>query len=224
MNADFNAIIITLKLAAVTSIILLLVAIPIAWCLASWQSRFKPLVQAFLALPLILPPTVLGFYLLLLFAPNSPVGEFWFWLTGERLAFSFSALVIGSVLYSLPFAIQPLYAGFSQFDRRYFDVAARLNLPWHVRVFRLFIPMQAPHILIALGLSFAHTIGEFGVVLMIGGNIPGQTRVVSIALFDHVEALDYQHAHQLALVLVVFSIALLAAMYGLQQRRHRHEV
>jgi molybdate transport system permease protein len=219
MFDDANAIWLTLQLAIISSLCLLVFALPLAWFLARWRHPLKPIVQSIIALPLVLPPTVLGFYLLIAFAPDSFIGSSWQAITGERLAFSFSALILGSMLYSLPFAVQPLYAGFSQFNRDYLAVGASLNLPPLQRFLHIVLPMHWPHIFIALGLCFAHTIGEFGVVLMIGGNIPDQTRVVSIALFDHVESLQYGKAHQLSAVLIVFSLAMLTLMYWVQRKK-----
>ncbi|NVK54881.1 MAG: molybdate ABC transporter permease subunit [Alteromonadaceae bacterium] len=197
----------------------MLLALPVSWGLSRWNSPFKSVVQAIVALPLVLPPTVLGFYLLLAFAPDSVIGSWWQSITGERLAFTFEALLLGSVIYSLPFAVQPLHAGFTQLHPHYLETARMLNLPWYTRLRVVVLPAIKPSIFIAAGLSFAHTIGEFGVVLMIGGNIPGETRVVSIALFDHVESLNYASAHMLAAVLLVFSLLLLIALYYLQGKR-----
>ncbi|TPV60864.1 molybdate ABC transporter permease subunit [Aestuariibacter sp. GS-14] len=213
---DIQAIWLTAKLALVTTLILMVVAVPMAWWLSRWQGAGKALVQAIIALPLVLPPTVLGFYLLIAFSPNNAFGQGWQALFGSPLAFTFEALVIGSVLYSLPFAVQPLHAGFSQLQPALLETAAMLNVPSTARWRYIILPAMLPHALIAAGLSFAHTIGEFGVVLMIGGNIPGETRVASIALFDHVEALDYTQAHQLAAVLLVVSLLLLIALYWRQ--------
>ncbi|MCU7555815.1 molybdate ABC transporter permease subunit [Alteromonas sp. ASW11-19] len=215
---DWQAVILTLQLALITGGLLLIFALPLAWWLAGWRSRMKTLVLAIVALPLVLPPTVLGFYLLLAFAPDSGIGEAWQWLTGEQLAFSFSALVLGSLLYSLPFAVQPLYTGFEQLDRRYLDAAATLGMSRIARYRHVVFPLIRPHLLIAFGLTVAHTIGEFGVVLMIGGNIPGETQVLSIALYDHVEALDYPRAHAMALALLGFSFVLLMALYQLSRK------
>lgn len=213
---DIQAIWLTAKLALVTTLILMVVAVPMAWRLSRWQGAGKALVQAIIALPLVLPPTVLGFYLLIAFSPNNALGQGWQALFGSPLAFTFEALVIGSVLYSLPFAVQPLHAGFTQLQPALLETAAMLNVPSIARWRYIILPAMLPHALIAAGLSFAHTIGEFGVVLMIGGNIPGETRVASIALFDHVEALDYTQAHQLAAVLLVVSLLLLIALYWRQ--------
>lgn len=216
---EATAIILTLKLAGLSTLLLMLLALPVSWGLSRWNSPFKSVVQAIVALPLVLPPTVLGFYLLLAFAPDSVIGSWWQSITGERLAFTFEALLLGSVIYSLPFAVQPLHAGFTQLHPHYLETARMLNLPWYTRLRVVVLPAIKPSIFIAAGLSFAHTIGEFGVVLMIGGNIPGETRVVSIALFDHVESLNYASAHMLAAVLLVFSLLLLIALYYLQGKR-----
>lgn len=216
---EVQAILLTLKLAIISTLLLMLVAIPVGWGLSRWHSPWKSLVQAIVALPLVLPPTVLGFYLLLAFAPDSLFGALWLTLTGERLAFTFEALVLGSVIYSFPFAVQPLYAGFSQLHMNYLETARMLNLPAWQQFKYVVLPVLKPSLVIAAGLSFAHTIGEFGVVLMIGGNIPGETRVVSIALFDQVEMLDYSAAHQLAGVLLAFSVVLLFALYYWQSKR-----
>ncbi|MED5236291.1 MAG: molybdate ABC transporter permease subunit, partial [Pseudomonadota bacterium] len=200
--STLEAILLTLKLAFITSGLLLLIALPLAWFLANWQSKAKPLVMSILALPLVLPPTVLGFYLLIAFSPQSALGQGWQSLTGSNLAFSFEGLVLGSVIYSLPFALQPLYSGFSQLDNRYLDVAKTLGFSATEAFIKIVLPLSKAPIVVALGLSFAHTIGEFGVVLMIGGNIPGETQVLSIALYEQVEALEYSSAHNLALALL----------------------
>ncbi|MEC7510125.1 MAG: molybdate ABC transporter permease subunit [Pseudomonadota bacterium] len=211
--STLEAIFLTLKLAFITSGLLLLIALPLAWFLANWQSKAKPLVMSILALPLVLPPTVLGFYLLIAFSPQSALGQGWQSLTGSNLAFSFEGLVLGSVIYSLPFALQPLYSGFSQLDNRYLDVAKTLGFSAVEAFIKIVLPLSKAPIVVALGLSFAHTIGEFGVVLMIGGNIPGETQVLSIALYEQVEALEYNSAHNLALALLIFSFVMLAALY-----------
>lgn len=213
MNGDMDAIWLTLELAMITSLVLMLIATPLAWKLSRWQHKAKNLVLAVVALPLVLPPTVLGFYLLVVFSPDALAGQLWQAVTGQQLAFSFSGLVLGSVIYSLPFAVQPLYASFIQLDSRYIDVARTMGMSKWSRFRRIIMPICKPAFIVALGLSFAHTIGEFGVVLMIGGNIPGETQVLSIALFEHVEALEYGQAHALALGLLVFSFLLMALLY-----------
>lgn len=215
---DITAVWLTLKLAFISTAILMLIAMPLAWWLANWRHPAKPVVQALIALPLVLPPTVLGFYLLLAFSPQNWLGGGWQALTGSQLAFSFSGLVIGSVIYSLPFAVQPMYAGFVQLDRQYLETARMLGLSRLARAFKVILPMIRPQIITAVGLAFAHTLGEFGVVLMIGGNIPGETQVLSISLYDHVESLAYDQAHQLAIGLVLFSLLLMTLLYRLNRK------
>jgi molybdate transport system permease protein len=214
---DLAAIMLTLKLATVTTIILLLIGTPLAWWLAHTRFRGKALVEAIVALPLVLPPTVLGFYLLLCFAPTSPLGQFWQGLTGQPLAFSFNALVIGSVLYSLPFVVQPLQAGFTQLPQSLLEAAATMGADLKDQFISIVLPLTRRSFISAASLGFAHTIGEFGVVLMIGGNIPGETQVLSIALYDKVENLQYSQAHWLAGGLIIFSLALLALIYSLNR-------
>ncbi|QJR82344.1 molybdate ABC transporter permease subunit [Alteromonas pelagimontana] len=213
MATDVTAILLTLKLAVITSVLLMAIATPLAWWLSRSQHPLKNLLQSIIALPLVLPPTVLGFYLLIAFSPNSALGQLWLTTTGSQLAFSFTGLVVGSLIYSLPFAVQPLYTGFVQLDKRYLDVAKTLGMKRFTCFRKIVIPLCRPFFVIAFGLSFAHTVGEFGVVLMIGGNIPGETQVLSIALYDHVESLEYQKAHLLAFGLLVFSFVLLSILY-----------
>ena len=216
---DFQAIGLTLQLALLTSVILLVVATPLAWWLARWQHPLRPLVHALIALPLVLPPTVLGFYLLVAFSPNSSLGAGWMALTGNTLAFSFAGILIGSLIYSLPFAVQPLYNAFEHLDKRYIEVGQTFGLTKMQQFRYVVLPLTRSAFITAIGLSFAHTLGEFGVVLMIGGNIPGETKVISIALFDHVESLNYGAAHQLAFALLVFSFLLLAILYRLNRKQ-----
>lgn len=211
--SDISAIWITLKLAFISSLILVLIGTPIAWRLSQSRWRLKPLIEAVVALPLILPPTVLGFYLLLAFAPDSPLGASWQQITGTSLAFSFSGLVIGSVIYSLPFVVQPLQAAFEQLPRDLLEAAATMGATPLDRFATIVMPITRRSFVTAASLAFAHTIGEFGVVLMIGGNIPGVTQVVSIALYDHVETMHYAQAHLLAAGLLLFSLLLLTAVY-----------
>lgn len=210
---DLDAILLTLKLAAVTTVILLLIGTPLAWWLAHSKIKLKPIIEAIVALPLVLPPTVLGFYLLLAFAPDSPLGQLWLGVTGHSLAFSFSALVIGSAFYSLPFVVQPLQASFEQLPKRLLEAAATMGASRKDQFASIVFPLCKRSFIAATSLGFAHTIGEFGVVLMIGGNIPGETQVLSISLYDKVENLQYQQAHWLAAGLVVFSLFLLAFIY-----------
>jgi molybdate transport system permease protein len=214
VNAEMlNTVLLTFKLALVTSVLLLIIVTPLAWFLANWQHKAKSLVLSVLALPLVLPPTVLGFYLLIAFSPQSALGQWWLALTGSTLVFSFQGLVLGSLIYSLPFALQPLYSGFVQLDKRYLEVASSLGFSRLEGLYRIVLPLCKAPIIVAFGLSFAHTVGEFGVVLMIGGNIPGETQVLSIALYEQVEALEYERAHVMSLGLLVFSFIVLALLY-----------
>jgi molybdate transport system permease protein len=217
-NPDIIALFITLKLAFLTTVILLVVGTPLAWWLARSRWRFKFLIEAVVALPLVLPPTVLGFYLLLTLGPNGPIGQLMNMLGAESLAFSFSGLVFASVFYSMPFVIQPLQDAFNAIGRRPMEVAATLGASPLDRFLTIAIPLARPGFLTAAVLGFAHTIGEFGVVLMIGGNIPGETQVLSIAIYDHVEALEYSNAHWLSGGLVVLSFLMLVTVYGLNRR------
>jgi molybdate transport system permease protein len=215
---DLIALFVTLKLASISTIVLLLIGTPIAWWLSHSHWRYKYFVEAIIALPLILPPTVLGFYLLVSLGPNGPIGGLLSALSGESLAFTFTGLVIGSVVYSMPFVIQPLQNAFSAIGQRPLEVAATLGASPIDRFFSIAIPMARPGFITATVLGFAHTLGEFGVVLMIGGNIPGSTQVVSISIYDHVEALEYGQAHALSASLLLFSFVLLLIVYGANRR------
>ncbi len=217
-RADLVALAITLELAAVSTLILLLLGTPLAWWLGRSRGRFKFVLEAVVALPLVLPPTVLGFYLLIALGPRGPVGGLMQALGGRPLAFTFTGLVIGSVLYSLPFVVQPLQNAFAAVGRRPLEVAATLRASPLDRFFTVAVPLARSGFLTAAVLGFAHTIGEFGVVLMIGGNIPGETQVLSIAIYDHVESLEYARAHWLAGGLLVLSFVLLAAIYAFNRR------
>ncbi len=212
--ADLAAMGLSLRLAAVSTLALLLAGTPLAWWLAHTRSRWRGPVAALTALPLVLPPTVLGFYLLLAFGPEGLVGRPAAALGLGPLAFSFEGLVIGSVLYSLPFVVQPLRGAFEAVGRRPLEAAATLRAGPVDRFFTVALPMARPGFLTAAVLGFAHTIGEFGVVLMIGGGIPGETRVVSVQLYEHVEALAYGQAHWLAGTLLLFSFLVLLVVYG----------
>jgi molybdate transport system permease protein len=217
---DWEAIVLSLRLAASTTAILLLLATPVAWWLAHTASRARALVGAVVALPLVLPPTVLGFYLLITLGPQGWVGQGMQALGWGLLPFSFGGLLLGSVIYSLPFAVQPLQHAFESMGRRPLEVAATLRAsPW-AAFWRVALPLARPGYVSAAILSFAHTVGEFGVVLMIGGNIPGQTQVVSTQIYGHVEALQYGQAHALSLGMVLFALLVLLAL-GLVQRRQR---
>jgi molybdate transport system permease protein len=217
-DADLVALRVTLQLAVLTTLILLVLGTPLAWWLARSRWRFKFLVEAVVALPLVLPPTVLGFYLLVTLGPHGPVGGLMEALGGRPLAFTFAGLVVGSVIYSLPFVVQPLQGAFTSLGRRPLEVAATLRASPFDRFFTVAVPLARPGFLTATVLGFAHTVGEFGVVLMIGGNIPGRTQVLSIAIYDHVESLEYSHAHILSGGLLMISFLLLIAVYALNRR------
>jgi molybdate transport system permease protein len=213
-----TALLLTLELAGVSTLVLLLLGTPLAWWLARSASRLRFVVEALVALPLVLPPTVLGFYLLIALAPHGPFGATTEALGLPPLAFSFTGLVIGSVFYSLPFVVQPLQEAFRAIGQRPFDVAATLRASPLDRFFTVALPLARPGFLTATVLGFAHTLGEFGVVLMIGGNIPGETQVISIAIYEHVEALDYERAHVLSAVLLVLSFVMLMSLYAVNRR------
>lgn len=212
-SSEWQAIELTLRLAATSTLILLLIGTPLAYWLSRQRGNLAAFLEAVVALPLVLPPTVLGFYLLIALAPDSLIGRVWQALAGDQLAFSFWALVIGSVIYSLPFVVQPLQQAFMRVPAKLLAASATLGAsPWDQ--FRsITLPLSRRSFIIAGALGFAHTVGEFGVVLMIGGNIPGETRVLSIALYDQVETLDYSSAHRLALGLLAFSLVLLFLLY-----------
>jgi len=214
-SSDFAAIRLTLKLATVTTLLLLVVGTPLAWWLARTRSRLRHAVGAVVALPLVLPPTVIGFYLLLAMGPNGPLGQLTIALGLGTLSFTFTGLVIGSVLYSLPFVVQPLQNAFEAIGARPLEVAATLGAsPWD-SFWSVAVPLARPGFITGAILGFAHTIGEFGVVLMIGGNIPDKTRVVSTQIYDHVEAMEYAQAHWLAGGMLVFSFVVLLVLYTL---------
>ena len=215
---DLIALFVTLKLASISTIVLIVIGTPIAWWLSHSHWRYKYFVEAIIALPLILPPTVLGFYLLVSLGPNGPIGGLSSAMGGESLAFTFTGLGIGSVVYSMPFVIQPLQNAFSAIGQRPLEVAATLGASPIDRFFSIALPMARPGFITASVLGFAHTLGEFGVVLMIGGNIPGSTQVVSISIYDHVEALEYGQAHALSASLLLFSFVLLLIVYGANRR------
>ena len=217
-EADLTALAITLKLALFTTLILLSLGTPLAWWLARTRWRFKFLLEAVVAMPLVLPPTVLGFYLLVALGPHGPVGGLMEALGGRPLAFTFTGLVIGSVIYSMPFVVQPLQGAFTAVGRRPLEVAATLRASPLDRFFTVAMPLARPGFLTAAVLGFAHTVGEFGVVLMIGGNIPGETQVVSIAIYDHVEGLEYVHAHWLSGGLLLLSFLMLVVVYAFNHR------
>ena len=217
-NPDLAALWITAKLAAVTTFILLVVGTPLAWWLAKTRVRYKTVLESIIALPLVLPPTVLGFYLLIALGPQGPIGKLMQALGGQPLSFTFAGLVVGSVFYSLPFVVQPLQNAFQAVGRRPLEVAATLRASPLDRFFTVAVPLARPGFITAAALGFAHTVGEFGVVLMIGGNIPGRTQVLSIAIYDHVEALEYGSAHFLAGGLLLLSFLMLLTVYTINRR------
>ncbi|MDM8193246.1 molybdate ABC transporter permease subunit [Pseudomonas koreensis] len=218
-SADFAAIWLTLKLASLTTVILLVIGTPIALWLTRTSSWLRGPIGALVALPLVLPPTVIGFYLLLALGPHGFLGQFTQWLGLGTLTFSFTGLVIGSVIYSMPFVVQPLQNAFSAIGTRPLEVAATLRAnPWDT-FFSVILPLARPGFITAAILGFAHTVGEFGVVLMIGGNIPDKTRVVSVQIYDHVEALEYAQAHWLSAAMLMFSFLVLLALYSSRRTR-----
>jgi len=215
---DWQAFWLTIRLAVVVSAILAVVGLPIAYWITYSRWRWKFLVEAVVALPIVLPPTVLGFYVLVALGSRSPLGRWWQGLTGHTLAFTFTGLVIGSLIYSLPFAVQPFAAAFALVDRRLIAASATLGAS-KLRTFsRIVLPLSIPGLVTGVALSFAHTMGEFGVVLMVGGNIPGVTRTVSIDIYDRVQALDYAAANQTALVLLAVSFASLCLIYAVNRK------
>jgi molybdate transport system permease protein len=215
---DWEAVTLTIELSAITVVVLLILGTPLAFWLAFTTTRLKPVIESVVALPLVLPPTVLGFYLLVLFGPKTGIGKFWVELTGETLAFSFSGLVVASVIYSLPFVVQPLQQAFAQTGRAPLEAAATLGASPIDAFFTVASPLAVRGIITAIVLGFAHTVGEFGVVLMVGGNIPGETRLISIAIYESVETLNYREAHVLSIGLLVFSFLVLLTVYLLNQR------
>lgn len=218
MSPDLAPLLLTAKLAGLTTLILLLTGTPIAWWLANSKTKIKPFVEAVVALPIVLPPTVLGFYLLVILSPQSSLGGWWFELTGQALTFSFSGLVIASVIYSFPFVVQPIQNAFEAVGRDMMETAYTLGAKPMDAFFTVAVPMAKRGFLTGGVLGFAHTLGEFGVVLMVGGNIPGETRVVSIAIYDHVETLEYGQAHELSAILLVFAFTIMLMMYVINHR------
>jgi molybdate transport system permease protein len=218
MAIDWQAFWLTLQLAVAVSAILLVLGLPVAYWIAFSSWRWKFLIEALVALPIVLPPTVLGFYVLVALGPRSPLGRYWTSLTGHTLAFTFSGLVIGSILYSLPFAVQPFAAAFAAVDRKLMAASATLGASALRTFIRVVAPLSVPGLITGAALAFAHTMGEFGVVLMVGGNIPGVTRTVSIDIFDRVQASDYAGANETALVLLGFSFAVLTLIYAVNRR------
>ncbi len=220
--AGLGPLLLSFKLASVSVLILLAIGLPLAWWLATTTSRSKPVAEALVALPLVLPPTVLGFYLLMLLGANGPLGKLWMQFTGHPLAFTFTGLVIASVIYSLPFVVQPLQTAFEQHGKRYLEAAITLGTPPLKAFFNTVLPVARRGLLTAIVLGFAHTLGEFGVVLMVGGNIPDETRVVSIAIYDLVESMQYGAAHRLSLTLLALSFTALTLVFWFNRRWSPH--
>src|SRR5271167_1207040 len=223
MSINWQAFRLTIELAVIVSVILFAVGLPLAYWIAFSRWRWKFLVEAVVALPIVLPPTVLGFYLLVALGSRSPLGRWWQSLTGHTLAFTFAGLVIGSILYSLPFAVQPFAASFSSVDCKLIAVSSTLGASPLRTFLRVVVPLSMPGLVTGVVLAFAHTMGEFGVVLMIGGNIPGVTRTVSIGIYDQVQASNYAAANAMALLLLVFCFAVLTVVYGLNRTPNRRK-
>ena len=215
---DGQAFWLTIRLAVLVATVLVVLGLPVAYWIAYSRRRWRFLVEAVVALPIVLPPTVLGFYVLVALGSHSPLGRWWQAMTGHTLAFTFEGLVIGSIIYSLPFAVQPFAASFILVDRRLIAASATLGASRLRTFFRVILPLSVPGLVTGVALSFAHTMGEFGVVLMVGGNIPGVTRTVSIDIYDKVQALDYAGANQTALVLLVISFVVLSVVYGVNRK------
>jgi len=215
---DWQAFWLTARLAILVALVLVMVGLPIAYWIAYSRWRWKFLIEAVVALPIVLPPTVLGFYVLVAIGSRSPLGRWWQALTGHTLAFTFEGLVIGSILYSLPFAVQPFAAGFASVDSRLIAASSTLGASKVRTFFRVILPLSVPGLVTGVALSFAHTMGEFGVVLMVGGNIPGVTRTVSIAIYDKVQAFDFAAANQTAAALLVLSFVLLSLVYAMNRK------
>jgi len=222
VSVDLSSLWLTLKLAGVVTTLLFVLGTPLAWWLAHTRSRARPFIEALTALPLVLPPTVLGFYLLILLNPEAPIGKFWVQVTGDTLTFSFTGLVIASALYSLPFMVQPLQSAIEQVGKRPVEAAQSLGASRLDAFLTVAAPLSKRGFLTAGVLTFAHTVGEFGVVLMVGGNITGRTKVISIAIYEHVETLRYTEAHILSAILLVFSFTVLLSVYTFNRRGRVH--
>lgn len=216
---DWQAISLTIRLASLVTVILLIIATPVAWWLTTTQSKLKPIIGAIVALPLVLPPTVIGFYLLIAMGPNGPVGEFTQSLGIGTLPFTFTGLVIASVIYSFPFVVQPIQNSLEALGKRPLEVAATLGASRFDTFFTVVLPLAKPGFITATILGFAHTVGEFGVILMIGGNIPGETQVISVLIYEHVESLQYAQAHSLSAGMIIFSFIVLLILYGFNQKQ-----
>ena len=219
--SDWAAIRLTLELATLATLLLIILGTPVAWWLAHTKSRLKPVVTALVAMPLVLPPSVIGFYLLVFMGPNGPLGQLTQSLGLGTLPFTFGGLLVASCIYSTPFVIQPLHNAFEAIDDRMYEAAATLRAGPMDRFFSVAVPLAKPGFLTAAVLGFAHTVGEFGVVLMIGGNIPDKTRVVSVQIYDYVEALEYSEAHRLAMLMLIFSMVVLCLLYTFNPTKKR---
>ena len=215
---DIGPLWLSLQLAFVTTVMLIFLGAPLAWWLSQSRSRWQPVVQAIVAMPIVLPPTVLGFYLLIVLGPEGAIGSWWVRLTGDTLTFSFAGLVIASCIYSLPFAVQPMQNAFESLSRSKLEAAWTLGASKLDAFFSVTVPLSLRGFVSAIVLAFAHTLGEFGVVLMIGGNIPGESRVVSIAIYEHVETLNFAAAHRLSLALILFAFVILFGMFLVNRR------
>ena len=220
-NAGWGPLLLSFQLALVTTAVLLAVGTPIAWWLANTRARLKPVVEALVALPIVLPPTVMGFYLLVLLGPDGTLGRFWVEATGETLTFHFSGLVVASVVYSFPFVVQPLQAAFESVGDDLIEAAATLGASAGDAFRSVTLPLARRGFLTASIMGIAHTLGEFGVVLMVGGNIPGETRVISIAIYDHVELLEYGEAHRMSALLLLLAFGFMLALYTTNAKRAR---
>lgn len=218
---DLGPLLLTIKLAVVTTLILLVIGTPVAWWLANTRLKIKPFIEALIALPIVLPPTVIGFYLLIFLSPQGALGSFWVDITGHALTFSFLGLVIASVIYSFPFVVQPLQTAFESVGNDLMEAAHTLGAKPLDAFYSVAMPMAKRGYLTACVLGFAHTLGEFGVVLMIGGNIPGETRLISIAIYDHVESLEYSQAHVLSFILLAFAFSIMLMMYVLNYKSRK---
>lgn len=216
---DLDPILLTLEVAAITTVVLLIIGTPIAWALSQMRSRARIFLEALVALPLVLPPTVLGFYLIIALNPNGEIAQLLKYVGYDgQLTFNKMGLIIGSVIYSLPFTVQPIMASFEALPTQIVDAARTMRASFFDRFFTVIVPLARQGFLVGSVLTFAHTVGEFGVVLMVGGNIEGQTRTVSIAIFDHVESFEYAEAHMLSLIMVIFSILVLMFVYALNRK------
>lgn len=218
-SEDWQAIFLTFRLATVVTLILLVIATPVAWWLTTTRSKLKPVIGAIVALPLVLPPTVIGFYLLIAMGPNGPVGEFTQSLGIGTLPFTFTGLVVASIIYSFPFVVQPIQNSLEALGKRPLEVAATLRASRFDTFFTVVLPLAKPGFITAMILGFAHTVGEFGVILMIGGNIPGETQVISVLIYEHVESLQYAQAHSLSAAMIIFSFIVLLLLYGFNQKQ-----